>query len=101
MVSCYCDFSGTDFLPYWNINGSLFPPYNTPPPYFVNETGLFFTAIPELSNTYYQCIFGETVKSNTGTVSIALSPFGKCHDFVLQYIIIISNIPCPYSFRDN
>ena len=76
VVACYCEYTGVNTLPYWNISGALFPASEVPPHYTVNNTGLFFIATPEVNNTYYQCLFGEeaAAASSIGRVLVTRGP---------------------------
>ena len=64
IVPCYCEYEGTQVLPFWAINDTVFSPTHLPPIYTVNRSGLFFIADESLNQTHFQCLF---VTYNTST----------------------------------
>ena len=74
-----CNYTGTDNLPFWRINGVVYSPSALPPGYMANKTGLYFTTFQELHLSTYQCFFAfyndlsesiEVVESATGELSV-------------------------------
>ena len=79
IVRCDCNYTGTEDLPLWRINGVLHLPSALPLGYMANRTGLYFQAHLLLHQTTYQCLFVfyndssegiETIESTTGTLFV-------------------------------
>ena len=79
MVSCYCEYSGTESLPYWRVNETDYSVSSVPVTagFIANASGLFFEARLEMDSTNFQCFFTiyksgqfQPVESSIGTVFV-------------------------------
>ena len=103
-----CIYTGTTVLPYWKINGSLYPTNRLPGQHHYNGTGLIVHSISMSMNMQtYACLFQVStsegvmlLSSRTATLTVYFTvsmSAGECSiSTMAQYVIL-----CAYSMCDR